>query len=153
LRQYLAIVAGESGNNIDEAAAIGSVILNRLAYKCTDMKGDFVSKIGGKGQYDAIGGKIYNEVMKFSDDDLLHIIKNPFSLQGKYADRIMGAMGPIINGRDYSNGAYFWNATSQGYSKNIGFNFNQYCNGTFESTAIIGGSSFFRYNDKTKGWP
>ena len=71
LRQYLAIVAGESGNNIDEASAIGSVILNRLVHKGANMQGDFVSKIGGKGQYDAIGGKIYNEVMAFTDSDLL----------------------------------------------------------------------------------
>jgi hypothetical protein len=89
LRQYLAIVAGESANNIDEASAIGSVILNRLVHKGANMQGDFVSKIGGKGQYDAIGGKIYNEVMSFTDRDLLHIVKDPLALQAKYADRII----------------------------------------------------------------
>jgi hypothetical protein len=66
------------------------------------MQGDFVSEIGGKGQYDAIGGKIYNEIMALSNSDLLHIVNNPLSLEGKYSDRIMGAMGPITNGVDYS---------------------------------------------------
>jgi len=153
LKQYLAIVVGESSNNINEAAGIGSVILNRLVHTGTDLKGNFVSKIGGKGQYDAIGKEIYNEIMAFSTSDLLYIIKNPLSLEGKYSNRIMGAMAPLLNGKDYSNGAYFWNATSQGYSKNMGFNFNAYCNGTFESTGIVGGTSFFRYYDQTKKWP
>jgi hypothetical protein len=150
LRQYLAIVAGESGNNIDEASATGSVILNRLVDKGANMQGDFVSKIGGKGQYDAIGGKIYNEVMSFTDSDLLHIIKNPLALQGKYADRIMGAMGPIVNNVDYSKGAYFWNASSP----ETGFNWNQYHNGTFVQTVSYGSTTFFRYADgKGRVWP
>ncbi len=150
LRQYLAIVAGESGNNIDEASAIGSVILNRLAHKGADMKGDFVSKIGGKGQYDAIGGKIYNEVMALSTSDLQYIIKNPLSLQGKYSDRVIGALGPLMNGVDYSQGAYFWNASSP----QTGFNWNQYNNGTFVQTTSLGGTTFFKYADgKGKTWP
>ena len=111
------------------------------------MQGDFISKIGGRGQYDAIGGKIYNEVMAFTDGDLFNIIKNPSALQGKYADRIMGAMGPITNGVDYSQGAYFWNASSP----QTGFNWNQYNNGTFVQTVSYGGSTFFRYADG-KGW-
>lgn len=150
LRQYLAIVAGESGNNIDEASAIGSVILNRLAHRGANMQGDFVSKIGGKGQYDAIGEGIYNEVMALTNSDLLHIMNNPFSLQGKYADRIMGAMGPIVNNKDYSQGAYFWNASSP----QTGFNWNQYNNGTFVITTSYGGTTFFRYADgKGRTWP
>ncbi len=63
LRRYLAIVVGESSNNIDEAAAIGSVILNRLVHTKSNLKGNFVSKIGGEGEYDAIGGTAYNEMM------------------------------------------------------------------------------------------
>lgn len=150
LRQYLAIVAGESGNNIDEASAIGSVILNRLAHKGANMQGDFVSQIGGEGQYDAIGGRIYNEVMAFTNSDLEHILNNPSSLHGKYADRIMGAMGPIMNNKDYSQGAYFWNASSP----QTGFNWNQYNNGTFVITTSYGSSTFFRYADgKGKIWP
>lgn len=154
-KQYLAIVVGESSNNIDEAAGIGSVILNRLTHRKTDLKGNFVSKIGGTGQYDAIGGPAYNEMMALTTKDLLYIIKNPLSIEGKYSDRIMGAIAPLLNGQDYSGGAYFWNATYQGYrdTEHMGSNFRSYCRGIFESTDIIGGTSFFRYYDKTKKWP
>jgi len=153
LKQYLAIVAGESSNNMNEAAAIGSVILNRLVRKGTNLKGNFIDKIGGKGQFDAIDGSIYNEIMSLSESDIRYLIKNAWSLKGKYSQRIIGAMAPLLINVDYSNGAYFWNATSQGFKRKMGPNFDAYCSGIYESTGIIGDTSFFRYYDQTKKWP
>jgi len=142
LKQYIAIVVGESGNNMTEAAAIGSVIMNRLAFKGEILNGDFVSKIGGTGQYDAIGGDAYNTIMNSSWESI-------FDSENEYATRISGALMPLVWNKDYSNGAYFWNAS---YPR-TGFNWNCYNNGTFRITTSIGGTTFFRYNNVNKIWP
>ena len=66
-KKYLAIVAGESSDNMDEATGIGEVILRRMELKgVTFMNSKFIDKIGGAGEYDAIGGREYNNVMKMS---------------------------------------------------------------------------------------
>jgi len=142
LKQYLAIVAGESGNNLQEAQAIGSVIMNRLAVKGASLEGDFVSKIGGIGQYDAIGGDIYNSIMASSWEDI-------FNSNNIYATRISGAFSPLVWNQDYSGGAYFWNASSP----QTGFNWNCYNNGTFTITNTFGGTTFFKYTNINKTWP
>ena len=90
--------------------------------------------------------------MQLTDSDLLHIIKNPLSLQGKYANRLIGAMAPLMNNVDYSLGAYFWNATSQQYKSDPGFNWRQYNKGTYVITVEYGNSTFFKYADGRK-WP
>lgn len=140
-KQFIAIVAGESSNSIDEAAGIGSVIVNRLMFKNTTLKGGFVNKIGGAGQYDAIGGGIYNSIMNSSWDNILSP-KNP------YLNRISGAIKSLSN-VDYSGGAYFWNASSP----QNGFNWKQYQNGTFSITKTVGGTTFFKYSSSSKIWP
>lgn len=140
-KQFIAIVAGESSNDINEAAAIGSVILNRLDNENGTLTDGFINKIGGAGQYDAIGGKIYNSIMSSSWDNILSP-KNP------YAIRISGAV-MSLSGTDYSGGAYFWNSSSP----RIGFNWNMYKNGTFAITKTIGATTFFKYSNTNKIWP
>ena len=140
-KQFIAIVAGESTNNINEAAAIGSVMMNRMVAKNADLTDGFVKKIGHAGQYDAIGGKIYNTIMNSSWKSIL-------SPSNPYANRISGAI-MSLTGTDYSNGAYFWNASTP----QTGANWNSYTDGTFSITTIIGGTTFFKYSKPSKTWP
>ena len=148
-KKYLAIVAGESSNNLDEATGIGEVILRRMELKgVTFMNSKFINKIGGVGQFDAIGEKPYNDVMKMSYNEIYSEQKNPYYI------RTTGADQAFIFKTNYSNGAYFWNSTAQQYSKtDIGFNWRMYNNGTFQITATLGRSTFFSYADINKHWP
>jgi RHS repeat-associated protein len=138
--QFIAIVAGESTDNLDEATAIGEVMLNRMAFKKVPLALNFYNSIGGAGQYDAIGEPIYNEIMNESLSDLI----DP---NNKYASRIQGAIRALSRTTNLSSGAYFWNATSQKYSPtDIGSNWRAYNNNVFDITATIGGTTFFKYN-------
>jgi hypothetical protein len=134
-KQFVAIVVGESTNDEDEAAGIGSVMINRLEYKNASLSDGFVSKIGGNGQYDAIGGKAYNYIMKSFWKDIL-------SSDNPYYSRISGAI-MSLSGKDYSNGAYFWNASNP----QTGSNWRAYNNGVFKITNTIGGTTFFKYSN------
>lgn len=146
-KQFIAIVAGESSNNLGEAAGIGSVIFNRMKFVNTNFAEDFVSDIGGKGQFDAIGGTIYNQIMNMTWSEIA-------SETNTYATRISGAFWSLFGGIDFSNGAYFWNATWQKNSNvNIGSNWRAYNAGTFVITTQIGGTTFFKYTDSNKHWP
>jgi hypothetical protein len=142
LQQFVAIVAGESGNNFDESTGIAQVIINRMNHKGSGLSSGFVNTIGGTGQYDAIGGTIYNSVMNSSLSDI-------FSSSFDYATRVQGAMRGLAGGLDMSGGAYFWNASSP----QSGFNWNQYNNGTFVQTGSWGGTTFFKYSDAKRVWP
>lgn len=152
LKEYYAIVAGESSNNSDEAQGIGEVIFNRLDHKKKNLESGFVNNIGGKGQFDAVGESIYNEIMGMSIKD----IKNIQSTH-KYYLRINGATKAFknwIGGKlGITNGAYFWNATWQKNRKNIGFNWKSYNRGIFIITAEYGQTTFFKYKDSNKKWP
>jgi hypothetical protein len=139
LKQFVAIVAGESGNNYTEATAIGQVMINRLNSQGASLTSGFVDNIGGAGQYDAIGGNIYNSIMGSSFGDIF---------SSAYSTRAMGAMQALGGTIDYSGGAYFWNASSP----QTGFNWDQYNNGTFVQTASWGGTTFFKYADG-RSWP
>ncbi|MFM7855779.1 MAG: hypothetical protein ACKO96_28625 [Flammeovirgaceae bacterium] len=139
LKQFLAIVSGESTSNYDEATAIAQVIMNRMNVKGADLSAGFVSKIGGNGEYDAIGRANYNSVMGSSLSDI-------FSSGFSYSSQVMGAMRALGGTVDFSGGAYFWNASSP----QTGFNWNAYNNGTFVQTTSWGGTTFFRYADGRK---
>jgi hypothetical protein len=142
-KQYVAIVVGESGNSHDEAQGIGEVIQRRMEAKGTGFSDGFVDKIGGKGQYDAIGGKIYNSIISSSWDNIL-------SSSNPYNERIKGAIHAFISPEDnISKGAYFWNASSP----ETGFNWNSYNSGAFNITTTIGGTTFFQYSNPKKSWP
>lgn len=142
LKQFVAIVAGESGNNYDEATAIAQVMMNRLKLKGAGLSTGFVSKIGGAGQFDAIGHGIYNSVMKAS----LTEIFNPNFV---YAIRVQGAMRALGGTLDLSGSAYFWNASFP----ETGDNWNAYKKKIFLKTAIRGKSTFFKYNPDKKENP
>ncbi|MBL7893839.1 MAG: DNRLRE domain-containing protein [Bacteroidia bacterium] len=143
LKQYFAIVAGESGDNYLEAQAIGEVILRRLDYKGANLTKDFVKYIGGEAQFDAIGAPIYNEIMNSTFQEI-------FSSDNAYSTRIQGALHALINpNENVSKGAYFWNASSP----ESGFIWRTYNNGVFEITTSYGGTTFFQYVDPKKHWP
>lgn len=98
----------------------------------------------GKGQFDAIGGKIYNEVIEMTSAEL--------NANETYKNRIDGAYAAYafqVFGYDYSNGAYFWNDSEP----KVGFNWNTYRKGVFVITAQYGGTTFFRYKDSNKKFP
>lgn len=116
-------------------------MINRLNYKGAKLTDGFIDKIGGEGQYDAIGGKAYNDIMNSSWDEIL----NP---NNDYALRIYGALSSL-SGTDYSNGAYFWNASKP----KTGFNWDRYYDGTYSITATKGGTTFFKYSNSKKTWP
>jgi hypothetical protein len=143
VRQFIAIVVGESSDNKDEAAAIGSVLMNRLSAKGGTVIDGFVKKIDRghpKKEYKAIGKKDYKYVMNHSWD----VILKP----KKYALRIEGAL-LALSGTDYSKGAYFWNQTSD----KTGSNWDAYNKGIFVITCALGASTFFKYKDPNKKWP
>ena len=99
-------------------------------------------KLGGRKQIQGIGSGIYNEIMNSSWEEI-------FSDKNPYAARIQGAAMPVYYGKDYSNGAYFWNASSP----DRGFVWNQYKNGTFVITMTAGASTFLKYSNTKKTWP
>ena len=146
LKQYFAIVAGETGTGEGEAAGIGSVIVNILRLKCFSVfDANFTSEIGGTVYFNTIGSFIYNDIMSDSWDNI-------FSSENQYSSRITGASIALVSGIDYSYGAYFFNATSQYYTQCIGGNWTAYDNGAFIITQSIGGTTFFKYKDKNKHW-
>ena len=153
LKEFIAIVVGESSNNFWEAAGIASVMLNRLAHVKKTISGDFITEIGGKGQFDAIGGNAYNEILAMSWEEI-------YSPSNSYATRIKGALAGMRLWYglpagwswfkwDVSLGAYFWNASTP----QTGFNWNTYKKGVFSITTVLGETTFFRYFNQKKKWP
>lgn len=146
MKEYYALVAGESSDNYDEARAIGEVILKRAELKGVKLEPGWVRKLG---KFDAIDGSIYNEIMKMNYDEIVTLKPN-----ASYYLRIRGADDAFwVREADYSNGAYFFNATNQKNTTNIGFNFRMYNKGIFTITAEIGKTTFFKYTDPKKKWP
>ena len=137
LKTFFAVIAGESSNNLDEARAIGSVLLNRtIAKKTSFYDPNWLTKVGASG-LDAVGGKIYNEVIKMDINDLL-------VPTGGYKTRFQGALDAFNNWGciDFSKGAYFWNASCP----QSGANWDRVINGTWVGTAAYGNSTFMKYS-------
>jgi hypothetical protein len=145
LKKFLAVTAGEATNNFTEAMGIGDVLLNRMSAVNFNSALDLISQIGGDNQYDAIGGDTYNAIMSMSLSDI-------FSPANPYSIRVSGAWAAIVDPTDITNGAYFWNATSQRSNSNPGYNWNNYNNGFFRITAVIGGTTFFGFCDPNTQW-
>ncbi len=152
LKEFYATVIGESSNNIQEAQGIAEVILNRIDNQGANLTAGFVDKIGGAGQYDAIGGKIYNEIM---DMKLMDIIR--MKPDNMYYNRSVGTSTALSNWwhlkPGITNGAFFWNATWQKNKSNVGFNWRAYNNGIFSISAQFGQTTFFKYSNPSKTWP
>jgi len=147
LKQYTAIVVSESTNDVLEAQGIGEVILRRLEDQGAILEVGFVDKIGGAGQYDAIGKGAYNEIMKMDMVDVFRMSAFP---SYKYATRILGSMNALINySSNITQGAFFWNASLP----QKGFNWDMVKNGTFLQTTSIGGTTFFKYSNLNTTWP
>jgi RHS repeat-associated protein len=139
IKQFVAIVVGESSNNFEEAKGIASVMENRMGHKDVELKEGFVDKIGGKKDFDAIDGNQYNTVMDQS-------LKETYDTKG-IKDRVEGAMSALspLTG-DNTNGAYMWNATSQKDKANVGWNWKMFNSKVYSKTAEIGKTTFFKYN-------
>jgi RHS repeat-associated protein len=145
LKEYYAIVAGESSNSTVEAQGIGEVILRRMKLVKAEYKSNFIEKIGGKDQFDAIGSKTYNEIKSMSLKQIESLSRND-----NYFSRVEGAKNAFFtNNSNVSNGAYFWNASNP----KTGFNWRTFSRGTFEITATLGKTTFFKYSNNTKQWP
>jgi hypothetical protein len=145
LKQFIAIVVGESGNTQAtlQSAAIASVLLNQIKAKGINFIGDnFACELGGSTYWNAIGGAIYKAIMNSSMENIL----DP---SNEYSDRISGAFSPMLTGTDYSEGAYFTNtATPQ-----TGFNWDNVNNHTYIVTTTIGETAFFRYANLRRQYP
>jgi RHS repeat-associated protein len=151
-KQFLALVAGESSNNLKEAAGIADVILNRMKYKHVSFSDpNWAQKIKING-FDAYQGDIYNDIMGEDMNDLLE------DNSGGYNTRIQGALMAYndFGCEDYSNGAYFFNRSYP----DIGANWNRVNSGIW---VITGGqasnTTFMKYtpnpvlNPYGKVWP
>jgi len=143
LKEFYATVIGETSNNIQEAQGIGEVILNRIDNQRTNLTTGFVDKIGGIGDFDAIGGKIYNEIMKMKLMDIVGM--KPENI---YYKRSVGASMALSNWwhlkPGITNGAFFWNATWQKDKSNVGFNWRKYNQGIYQISAEFGQTTFFK---------
>lgn len=146
VKQFVAIVVGESSNNFDEAKGIANVMENRMDHKKVELKSDFVDKIGGIKDFDAIGGKQYNTVMDQS-------LKKTYDTDG-FKNRVEGAMSALSPlTEDNTNGAFMWNATSQKNEKNVGFNWKMHDKKVYSMTAELGKTTFFKYNPNKRENP
>jgi RHS repeat-associated protein len=145
VKQFVAIVVGESSNNFDEAKGIANVMENRMEHKDVSLKEGFVNKIGGKKDFDAIDGKQYNTVM---GQTLKETYDSGFKTRVEGA---MSALSPLTE--DNSKGAYMWNATSQKDKKNVGWNWKQFNNKVYSKTVELGQTTFFKYNPDKKENP
>jgi len=142
-KQFVAIVVGESSNNFDEAKGISNVMLNRMDHKDVELKEEFVAKIGGKKDFDAIGDKLYNKVMGQS---LKETFDSDVSVRAKGA---ISALSPLSS--DNTKGAFFWNKTSQKDEADPGWNWKQFNKGVYSQTTELGKTTSFKYNpDQTK---
>lgn len=139
VKQFVAIVAGEASENVEEAKGIASVMENRMDHKNVELKEGFVDKIGGKKDFDAIGGKQYNMVMNQSLKESVDT-----EMLGRQVQGAMSALSPLTG--DNTKGAFMWNATSQQFKSNVGWNFKMLNNGTYSKTTEIGKTAFFKYN-------
>ncbi|KAF2515009.1 hypothetical protein EYY60_02830 [Flavobacterium zhairuonense] len=152
LKEYFATVIGEASNNTQEAQGIGEVILNRIDDQGATLTEGFIDNIGGVNQYDAIGGKIYNEIMKMKLYDIIDM-----KPENSYYNRSIGASKALSNWwhlkPGITDGAFFWNATWQKDQKNVGANWRAYNKGTFCISAQYGQTTFFQYSDSNKHWP
>jgi hypothetical protein len=129
--------------------------MNRLSSVCASILDiNFVSKIGGANQFDAIGKRIYNNVMNDPWEKI-------FSSGYMFGSRISGGVEALLSDKDYSHGEYFWNANYQYFGGNnsnnkcispIGSNWQAYKDQVFVITQSIGGTSFFKYSNPNQHW-
>ena len=146
LKEYYALVVGESSDDILEAQGIGEVIIRRAELKKVKIEKGWTKKLG---KFDAIGSNDYNVIMKMKLSEILSL-----KTTESYYLRVKGADNAFWNtSSNVSNGAYFFNATSQKNKTNIGFNFRMLNNGTFTQTAELGQTTFFKYSNSDKSWP
>jgi hypothetical protein len=174
IRQYLAVIVGEAGQH-DDAAGVGAVIMNRFAAKANvnkpvAMDGNFIKKLGGKGQYDAISvgendeKSYYYKVMHSSFDVV-------FGSNTGFQERIQGGLSALsaktlneVNG--FLNTPHFWEGAKEykihakGPMKVINENWftKHVANSEIYMTGSAGGSYFFNYTNKTpylqkRRWP
>ncbi|MDE3212329.1 MAG: hypothetical protein KGM98_03775 [Bacteroidota bacterium] len=145
LRQYIAIAVGEAAGNGPAAKGIGSTLINRMILGKTNLYDPnwlvkSILHLGGtvKGNYQIMAhpNEDYNDIMHKMTMNQIIYSSNP---------GIQGALEAYNNWgiKDFSNGAYYWNATSQKYSANIGINFRNAESGTYIITAVLGNTTFF----------
>jgi hypothetical protein len=144
--EFISVCAGEFEDR--EAARAGAnVIKNRMAAKGISWESDHLfDKLGGKGQFDAIGDDIYNNLMGLSFEK---------ALASPYGDRVRGAIAGILSPIDTSCGAYWWNATAQrdnpkAYGGTIGGNWDKYNKGIFVITNQTKETTFFARSQDPK---
>ncbi len=136
LKEFYSIVAGESTNNVKESKGIANVLLNRMKYTGTEMKGGFSRNIDSGTDFDSkeVKGGIYSTLMSLTFSA---------AFNSPYNSRILSALSTLsANSIDNSNGAYFWNASDP----QTGWNWNEYKKGVYSITASYGQTTFFKYN-------
>jgi hypothetical protein len=147
LKQFIAIAASEAGatstDPFTESQAIGEVMMRRMDDENVGLDEDFISKIGGAGQYNVLDGKNvrYNTIMSSSWQEILSST-NPLN------DNIRGAIHSFLSPEDnVSKGAFFWTAQGNSWSNGL------VRSGVFTETNSIGRTQFFKYTDPKKTWP
>jgi RHS repeat-associated protein len=145
VKDYIALVCGEAGTR-DDAAGIGTVILNRFDAKSSAEKvDDWWNDLGGKSQYDALSvtepGHGFPDIQALTIDEILT------NMPDSYEDRIKGALTALSNSsrgliNDWLGTPYFWEGISSYGSGNYFYDNSS----TYTLISQAGGSYFFRYS-------
>ena len=127
--QFLAIVAGESSNNTQEAKLIGEVMINRMLHKGLSFNSpNLFELIGGRG---------------------IAAMKQTGPRDGYPA--ISAMLDPQESDPDNLRTPYFWDV-SENYQATEG-PWKYYRNGDFSIVKAVGKTTFFRYRDSSRRWP
>jgi hypothetical protein len=130
----LATVYAESGGDVTESAAIADVIMNRADYT-------------GNSIMEVIQDPI-NKIVGYGSKDYKKVMNGEVDINGKAIGNVReGVINAILDGNDYSNGAYFWEGISHIVKPDNFFNKRLIIDPPiFQMIGTIGSTTFMRYN-------
>ncbi|MCO6465700.1 MAG: hypothetical protein J5I53_03700 [Bradyrhizobiaceae bacterium] len=150
--QFLAIVAGESSNNTQEAKLIGEVMINRMLHEGLSFNAPNLFELIGKSGFAAMrqtGPRHgYPAIMRMQLEAVL-VGKHDFAARTNAA--ISAMLDPQESDPDNLYTPYFWDV-SENYRATTG-PWNYYRKGDFSIVQAIGKTTFFRYRDPSRRWP
>ena len=150
--QFLAIVAGESSNNTQEAKLIGEVMINRMLHKGLSFNAPNLFELIGERGIAAMkqtGPRHgYPALMRMQLEAVLGG-KHDFAARTNAA--ISAMLDPQESDPDNLHTPYFWDVSAN-YKATRG-PWNYYRNGDFSIVQAIGETTFFRYRDNRRRWP
>jgi RHS repeat-associated protein len=135
-RQAYSMIAGEA-EDFDAGRMIADTLENIMKRAGVSFKSGFLETLGGRPRFNAIRDPIYNSLVDKSFSQALASV---------HSEKIKGAIAGFLSPLDTSRGAYFWNATYQRHTDDIGFNWSSYNKGILVITNETKETTFFKYN-------